>query len=77
VSNGYWDFSKWGRPIRKIAAAAISAIIVAPVFIGWLNSENDLDWKQLLAVIVAAVTPVIVGYLVPGEQLPPGGEPLD
>jgi len=77
VSNGDWDFSKWGRPIRKIAAAAISAIIAAPVFVAWLNSEGDLDWKALFAVVLAAVVPVIVGYLVPGEQLPPGGEPLD
>ena len=77
MSKSYWDFSKWGRPIRKIAAAAISAIIAAPVFVAWLNSEGDLDWKALLAVVLAAVVPVIVGYLVPGEQVPPGGEPLD
>lgn len=77
MSNGYWDFSKWGRPIRKIAAAAISAIIAAPVFVAWLNSEGDLDWKALFAVVLAAVVPVVVGYLVPGEQVPPGGEPLD
>jgi len=77
VSKSYWDFSKWGRPIRKIAAAAISAIIAAPVFVAWLNSEGDLDWKALFAVVLAAVVPVIVGYLVPGEQVPPGGEPLD
>lgn len=77
MSKSYWDFSKWGRPIRKIAAAAISAIIAAPVFVAWLNSEGDLDWKALFAVVLAAVVPVIVGYLVPGEQVPPGGEPLD
>jgi len=77
VSKSYWDFSKWGRPVRKIAAAAISAIIAAPVFVAWLNSEGDLDWKALFAVVLAAVVPVIVGYLVPGEQVPPGGEPLD
>lgn len=69
--------SNWGRPIRKIAAAAISAIIAAPAFIAWLSAEGDIDWRSLVAVVVAAVVPVITGYMTPGEEYPPGGTPID
>lgn len=69
--------SNWGKPVRKIAAAAIAAIVAAPALTVWLAGEGDLDWRSLLAVVVAAVVPVIAGYLTHSEEIPPGGDPLD
>ncbi len=69
--------SKWGLPVRKIAAAAIAAVVAAPALTAWLAGSNDLDWRALVAVVIAAVTPVIVGYLTHSEKVPPGGDPID
>lgn len=69
--------SQWGRPVRKIAAAAIAAVIAAPALSAWLAGGGDLDWRSLVAVVLAAVAPVIVGYMTHSEAIPPGGDPID
>lgn len=43
-------------PIRKIAAAALAAIIATPAALAFIPSPWD--------VIVVAVIPVVIGYLV-------------
>jgi len=64
-------------PIRKVAAAAITALVTAPALLAWLaGTSSDLDWRSLLAVVLAAVAPVVVAYLVPPATVPPGGEPV-
>lgn len=69
--------SHWGRPVRKIAAAAITAVIAAPALSAWLAGGGDLDWRSLVAVVLAAVAPVVVGYLTHSEVVPPGGDLID
>jgi predicted Na+-dependent transporter len=69
--------SNWGKPVRKIAAAAIAAVVAAPALTAWLANGGDLDWRSLIAVVLAAVVPVAVGYLPHSEAVPPGGDPID
>jgi len=66
----------WGLPVRKIAAAALGALVAAPALALWLATGGDLDWRSLIAVVVAAVAPVVIGYLTHAEKVPPGGEPI-
>lgn len=64
-------------PIRKVAAAAITALVTAPALLAWLaGTTSDLDWRSLLAVLLAAVAPVVVAYLTSSAPIPPGGEPM-
>lgn len=67
-------------PIRKVAAAAITAVLASGGVLAYLNGEGDLSWKKAVGAIVAAVAPVIVAYLVPSRPSDdeiPGGEPGD
>ena len=60
-------------PIRKILAALITAVIAGGVLTGIITQVDDQTVKGLLTA-VAAILPVIVGYLVPsapGEAAPP------
>lgn len=67
------------KPIRKIMAAIIVALCGnGGALILYL--EGALDGPAALAAGVAAVLPVIAGYLVPerpSDDAIPGGEPLD
>ena len=56
-------------PIRKIAAAALSAVIAGSGLIAWV-ATGEGDWRAILSVALAAALPVVVGYLVPGATPP-------
>jgi hypothetical protein len=59
-------------PLRKILAAAITAVVAAGGLIAFVTTGHG-DWRAILGVALAAALPVIVGYLVPsapGEAAP-------
>lgn len=67
-------------PIRKVAAAAITAVLASGGVLAYLEGTGDLSWKKAVGAVVAAVAPVIVAYLVPNrptDDMIPGGEPGD
>jgi hypothetical protein len=53
-------------PIRKILAAAISAVVAGGGLIAFVTTGEG-DWRSILGVALAAALPVIVGYLTPAD----------
>jgi hypothetical protein len=53
-------------PIRKILAAAITAVIAAGGLIAFVTTGEG-DWRAILGVALAAALPVVVGYLTPPD----------
>ena len=64
-------------PVLKIVAVALTALISSTGFLAWLAGTDRLDWRGWLAVVVTAVMPIVVGYLVPSPALPPGGNVVE
>lgn len=54
-------------PIRKILAAAITALIAGGGLIGLVAGTGDVSWREILSVALAAALPVAVGYLTPPD----------
>ena len=67
-------------PIRKVVAAALTALIAAPAVTAYLAGGDGFDWRGTVAVVLAAVVPIVVAYLTPEKPADdeiPGGEPGD
>jgi multidrug efflux pump subunit AcrA (membrane-fusion protein) len=58
--------AKAWAPIRKILAAAITAVIAGGGLIAFVTTGEG-DWRAILGVALAAALPVIVGYLTPPD----------
>jgi hypothetical protein len=56
--------SSW-RPMRKIAAAAVGAVLAGGGVAGWNAADGSFDWRVMLAAVIGAVVPVVLGYLTP------------
>lgn len=53
-------------PLRKILAAAISAVIAGGGLIAFVTTGEG-DWRSILGVALAAALPVVVAYLTPPD----------
>lgn len=68
---------RW-MPVRKVLAAAITALITAPAVIAYLSGQSDIGPREALAAGVAAVAPVVAAYLTPSApKSPAGGYSID
>ena len=56
-------------PVRKIIAAAVTALVTATGFLTWLQGTGDFDGRGWLAIIVTAVSPPFVALIVPDDGL--------
>ncbi len=56
-------------PIRKVAAAAIAAVVTTAGFLTWLQGDGAADWRMWLAIAFTAAVPVVLAYLVPSDGL--------
>lgn len=56
-------------PIRKVAAAAIAAVVTTAGFLTWLQGDGGADWRMWLAVAFTAAVPVVLAYIVPNDGL--------
>lgn len=52
-------------PIRKIVAAGLGALVSGTGVIAWIAGTGDLGWREVVAVVLAAVIPVATGYATP------------
>ena len=55
-------------PVRKVAAAAITAILGAPLFIAWLMGQDGVGFREAAGAAVVAAVPVLVAYLTPASK---------
>lgn len=68
-TSGWW-------PLRKVAAMALTALASSTVFLAWLAGTGDASGREVFALLVAAVLPSALGYLVPAPDVPAGGDGL-
>lgn len=71
--NALRRFWRWAKPVRKVAAVSLGALLADAAFIAYLAGDGAWtmgDWRKFGVGQLAVLGPALLGWLRPSEAKP-------